>query len=275
MTAGEFAHCRARYDFLMRHSELTRRSVRTRPCTWVGAELTLLAVLLPLSVGAADQNDEYQMTLFPTYALTQDKKWIGMGYFGYAESHDLNYDKGYLELGTIWKFHPDAEAWFVLINERTDNATAPDVNEWRPYVGLKNYFAKAGPATFYNYARLEYRMQDVEGAQETEYLRLRERIGVNSPIGRRINAAGSLYGFVDVEPMYRFDRDFVDTLRVRAGFGFVIHEYIRCELIYTMQYTRLDEDDSLEWTRNIYRLNFKLARQKGLLARLAHSDGDD
>lgn len=228
-----------------------------------------------MSVRADGKNDEYQVTLFPTYALTGDKKWIGMGYLGYAESWDENYDTKYLELGTIWKFSPSAEAWFVLINARTDNATSPDVDEWRPYVGLKNYFSKFGQATFYNFARLEYRMQDRDGGQDNEYFRLRERIGINSPIGRRIDAAGSLYGFVDVEPMYRFDRDTLDPLRLRVGFGFVIHEFVRCEVIYTMQYTRPNPGDSLDWTENIYRLNFKIARQEGLLARLAHSDGDE
>jgi hypothetical protein len=35
-----------------------------------------------------------------------------------------------------------------------------------------------------------------------------------------------------------------------------------------MSFTRDGPDDSLEWTENIWQLNFKVARQKGLLKHL-------
>ena len=74
---------------------------------------------------ADDKNDEFRLTLVPTYALTKDKSWIGIGYLGYWWSNDENYTVDYLGLGTIWNFSPKWEAWFVLFGKHTDNKPPP------------------------------------------------------------------------------------------------------------------------------------------------------
>jgi hypothetical protein len=72
----------------------------------------------------------------------------------------------------------------------------------------------------------------------------------------------------DVEPFYRFDQDTLDPLRLRVGLGWVMHDLVHDEFTYAMSFTRDGPDDSLEWTENIWQLNFKVARQKGLLKHL-------
>ncbi|HEY5810452.1 MAG TPA: hypothetical protein VIT67_20955 [Povalibacter sp.] len=69
---------------------------------------------------ADDKSDEYRLTVFPTYALTEDKRWIGIGYIGYVENPEDNYQTDYLGLGTIRRIQEWAEIWTVLLNVRTN-----------------------------------------------------------------------------------------------------------------------------------------------------------
>jgi hypothetical protein len=230
----------------------------------------LLATIAPAY--ADDKNDENRITVVPTYALTEDHRWIGIGYVGYVWSNDENYTVDYLGLGTIWNFSPNWEAWFLLFGTKTDNEDAPDITELRPIVSLKNYFVKTPALRFYNMARVEYRMQDRDSpGVDTEYFRLRDRLGVEFSIGPE----GPWYALADVEPFYRFDTDKFDPLRLRVGLGRTINDFVRVELIYHMQFTTSGSSDNLEWTDNIWRLNFKLARQRGVLQGLFGGDVDE
>lgn len=155
----------------------------------------------------------------------------------------------------------------MLLNVRTDNESSPDINEYRPLVGLKNYFIRNQRLTFYNLARMEYRIQDFDGAEDKEFFRFRDRLGTEFALTEKANQPGAWYGIADVEVFYRTDRDISDLARLRGGLGWVIGHYVRAELIYHMQFTRT-AGESFEWTDNIWRLNFKVARQHGLLQRL-------
>lgn len=223
---------------------------------------------------AEDRSDEYRVTVFPSYSLTQDHKWIGIGYLGYVVNNDQGHDISYLGLGTIWRFAKNAEVWGVVINVRTDNESSPDINEYRPMLGLKNYFTRTSRLTFYNFARAEYRIQDFDGAPDKEFWRFRDRLGTEFAITEKANEAGALYGIADAEIFYRTDRDISDLARLRVGLGWVIGEYVRAELIYHMQLTR-SAGESFEWTDNIWRINFKVARQHGLLQRLDFAHHED
>lgn len=233
----------------------------------------LLVAVAPVCV-ADDKSDEYRVTVFPTYSLTEDHKWIGIGYVGYVTNNDKEYDIAYLGLGTIWRFSEKAELWTVVLNVRTDNEDSPDINEYRPLVGLKNYFTRTRRLTFYNLGRMEYRIQDFDGASDREFFRFRDRLGTEFALTSKANETGALYGLADVEGFYRFDRDMSDLARLRVGLGWVIGNHVRAELIYHMQFTRSSGED-FEWTDNIWRLNFKVARQHGLLERLDFHHADD
>ena len=233
--------------------------------------LAILALALGTAVPACadDKNDEFRVIVNPTYALTKDRSWIGIGYLGYWWSNDEDYTVDYLGLGTIWNFAPDWETWFVLFWKHTNNEVAADVDELRPTVSLKNYFIKTKTLKFYNMARVEYRILDTEGEGGTEYFRVRDRLGVE------VAFAPAWYGVAAVEPFYRFDRDTLDPLRVCVGLGWVINQYVRAEFIYDMQFTRVRPDNDLDWTDNIWRLNFKVARQHGVLQHVVGGDADE
>lgn len=49
--------------------------------------------------------------------------------------------------------------------------------------------------------------------------------------------------------------------------------WVRAEFLYHMQFTQ--EDGGLAWTDNIWRLNFKIARQRGVLQHMFGSDVDE
>jgi hypothetical protein len=73
------------------------------------------------------------------------------------------------------------------------------------------------------------------------------------------------YALADVEPFFRFDKDRLDPLRVRGGVGYVLNDRIRVEFIYTASFTRPSGSSSLEYTENAFRLNIRIALQRGLL----------
>jgi len=222
---------------------------------------------------ADDKNDEYRVSVFSTYALTEDRRWVGIGDLEYRWNQDGTYDVDYIGLGTIWNFKPKMEAWFTLIGTYTDNDSAPDVEELRPAVRFRNYFKKTKALRFYNMARLEYRIQHRDqGGEDTEYFRLPDRLGVEVSLGPK-GKESRLHGIADIEPFYRFDRDTLDPLRLRVGLGWIMHDLVHAEFTYSMSFARDGSGDSLEWTENIWQLNFKVARQKGLLNHLFVEEG--
>lgn len=233
------------------------------------AKLTgvFLLVMLSLNTSAEVKSDEYRLTAFPTYRLTDDHRWIGIGYLGYVTNHEDQYDIAYLGLGTIWRFRPKAEFWTLVLNVRTDNENSPDVSEYRPVVGLKNYFVRTNRVTFYNLARLEYRIEDVDGAEDNNFFRFRNRLGTEFHFTDKSNEPGALYGIADIELFYRTDKDISDLARLRGGLGWIMGDRVRAELIYHMQLSR-DAGEHFAWTENIWRLNFKVSRHHGLLQRL-------
>jgi hypothetical protein len=162
----------------------------------------LLAVVAVARVAHADEQiDDYRFTVDPSYALTDDHKWIGVGHLGYIKSDDKDYRTDYLGVGAIWRFVSWGEAWFGAMYYHTDNEISADVDEWRPQVRFKNNFTQSKSFTFYNLARLEYRMQLRDGPDhDTENLRFRDRLGIVFALTREQDRPGNLYGIADVDP---------------------------------------------------------------------------
>ena len=107
--------------------------------------------------------------------------------------------------------------------------------------------------------------------------RVRSRFGVEIPFAPREKAwkYRTFFGFADVEPFYRFDKDVVDPLRVRGGMGYVLNDRIRLEFIYYAQFAREEEGESLEYDENIFRLNMKIGISSGILQRVLETGSDD
>jgi Protein of unknown function (DUF2490) len=234
----------------------------------------LFATASPFAARANDKNDEYRVTISPSFPFFGQKDWIATGYLGYVEDGEKSFHMAQLEAGAIWKVSQRNEWWFLLEKNWTDNESSPDVNETRPVIGFKNYLPGSDRAKFYNLARAEYRYLDRDGAADSQYLRLRDRIGAVFAVGGA-GAQSPWYGIADAELTYRFDKNISDQARLRVGVGWISNDRVRVEFIYHMQFTRDTADESFQWTDNIWRLNFKVAFKEGLLRRLIASDVDE
>lgn len=223
------------------------------------------ALALALNARADDINNEYRSTVFPSVKLTDEL--TGFGYLGYVDNPDKDYWTGYLGAGGAYVIKPWLHVWAGLIGTYTDNEAKSDKLELRPFIGPKLFAPNPWKWAIYNFTRYEWReFQDQDTDEWSETQRIRSRFGVEAPLTSVENAwkPKTWYALADVESFYNFDKDEVDLFRWRAGIGRVVSESIRAELIYHMQYTRgAGEDDSLEYTDNIIRLNIKIAFGRG------------
>jgi hypothetical protein len=231
---------------------------------------------------ARAQNDdhignEYRVTLFPYHRISD--RLTGFGYLGYVNNPDKEYQTGYLGYGANYSFNRAFQLWAGLIGTYTANENSADKLELRPFIGPKLFLPNDWKWNIYNFTRYEYRaIQDRDTHDWNGIHRLRSRFGVEFPLTSREKAwqPKTWYGLADVEPFFRFDRDTVDPLRVRGGIAYIVSNRVRIELIYHAQFTRPTGSSGLEYTDNIFRLNIKIALNKGLMQRVFDGgDADD
>jgi hypothetical protein len=242
------------------------KGIRRSVAIWFGA---LLLLSRSLALASDDENDEYQLNLYPHYDVG-DKLSV-FGNFGYY-SDPGNYSKyrfgwpGLIYNPTGW-----LQLWGGLDAFYTDNYSSANSLELRPFGGLKFSVENKAKMRFYNLTRYEYRaIQSQETYEWDSYSRIRSRFGVVVPFAARARAwePKTFYGFTDVELFYRFDSDEWDPLKARGGLGYVVNDRVQMELIYTAQFTRSSSGSSLQLTDNILELNIKVALRKSLLGRL-------
>lgn len=238
-----------------------------------------LVVLCPqLAPAQTDQpvSNEYRLTLFPYYSLTE--KLTGYGYLGYVNNPDKDFQTFYLGKGLNYTLTPAVQLWGGLISTYTDNENKANQLELRPYAGVKLFLPNHIKWNIYNFTRYEYRaLEDLDTHDWSGYSRIRSRFGVEFPLTSSDRAwqPKTWYALVDVEPYYRFDKDIVDPLRVRGGIAYIVSDRVRVELIYHASFTRPSGSTALEYTENIIRLNIKLALGKGLLQRVFNGGDAD
>ena len=244
--------------------------------------LLLAFAMLGLAAGplrAQDDNigNEYRLTFFPYHRITDEL--TGSGYLGYVWNPEKNYQTYYFGWPVAsYSINRWVQLWGGLVALYTDNEDSADKLELRPFVGPKLFLPNEAKWNIYNFTRYEYRaIRDSDTHDWNEIHRLRSRFGVEIPLTSRERAwqAKTFYGLADVEPYYRFDRDQIDPLRLRAGLGYVLNDRVRLEFIYHAQYTHPDGDSGLEYTDNIYRLNIKVGLNRGIMDRLYNPDIDD
>jgi hypothetical protein len=241
----------------------------------IAITVAMLATISMASAASADdKTDEYRLTVFPTHPIMGRNDLIGIGYLGYVDIPETETTTTYLGAGAIWKFSKWGEIWGIVLSTKTESETSTDIDELRPVVGLKANFAKVGSTTFYNFFRVEYRIQDRDTGTDTEYFRIRNRLGLERPFGKQPYGLKTWYGMADIENFYRFDRNFSDLARLRLGAGYVLNDRVRVEFLYHMQFKRADSGDNFKWTDNIYRVNFKVGFKQGLLGRVFDGGGD-
>jgi len=240
--------------------------------------LVWLAVMAPAFSTRAqnddDVNDEFRLTLFPYHRITDNL--TGFGYLGYVNNPDNTYQTYYLGYGGSYAFNPSVQLWAGLICTYTDNQGSPDKLELRPFIGPKLFLPNPWKWNIYNWTRYEYRdIQNRTTMVWTQVNRIRSRFGVEIPLTSLEKAwtPKTWYGMADVEPFYRFDKDELDPFRIRGGVGYIVNSRFRVEFIYTGQWTRANGTGPLEFTDNIFRLNIKIALDKGIIGRVF--DGGD
>ena len=238
-----------------------------------GATAAGLAVGLLHPSGARAQPDEptgneSRLTLSTDHEIRGDL--TGFGQFEYRNNPEDDYQAVQL----LWPgLRYAVKNWLQLsggwLTRYTDNEQSAATLELRPFAGVELSARTKLKWSFYNYTRYEFRdIEDLDTHTWTGYSRLRSRFGVSFPLASSRTAwqPKTWYGLADLEPIYRFDRDVVDPLNVRAGIGYILSDSIRMEFVYWAQFTRPNQ--ALEHTDNIFQLNIKLGFGRGLLSRL-------
>jgi len=242
---------------------------------WLGVFAAVAPALL-LRAQNDDRGNEYRLTLFPYHRITEQAS--GFGYLGYVNNPEKDYQTTYLGYGANYSFNHSVQLWGGLIGTYTENEHSADKLELRPFVGPKLFLPNDWKWNIYNFTRYEYRdIQDRDTHDWTGIHRLRSRFGVEFPLASLENAwqPKTWYGLVDVEPFYRFDKGTIDPFRVRGGLAYIVSRRVRVEFIYHAQFTR-PAGGGLEYTDNIFRLNIKIALNKGIMRRLFDGgDADD
>jgi len=241
--------------------------------------LALGALWTPVARAQSDEpiGNEYRLTLFPYHRITDEL--TGFGYLGYVNNPEKEYQTYYLGWGASYSLSHSVQLWGGLIGMYTDNANSAEKLELRPFAGVKLFVSNDLKWNIYNFTRVEYRaIQDRSTHDWNNSGRVRSRFAVELPLTSRENAwkPNTWYGLADVEPMYQFDKGTIDPLRVRGGIAYIVSDRVRVELIYHAAFTRPSGSSSLEHTDNIYRLNIKIALNKGLMQRVFEGgDPDD
>lgn len=224
-----------------------------------------------------DIGNEYRVTLFPYHRISD--QLTGFGYLGYVNNPEKDYQTDYLGYGANYSFNRLIQLWGGLISTYTDNESSADKLELRPFTGVKLFLPNEIKWNIYNFTRYEYRaIQNRDTHDWTGIHRLRSRFGVELPLTSREKAwePKTWYALADVEPFYRFDKDTIDPFRARAGIAYIVSSRVRAEFIYHAQFTRPAGGSGLEYTDNIFRLNIKIALNKGVLQRVFDGgDADD
>jgi len=253
-----------------------RAKVRAAFATWLLMLFILIVAALPARGQDEARGNEYRLTLFPYHRISD--KVTGFGYLGYVNNPDKNYQTFYVGWpGVNYTINKSVQLWAGLVFTYTNYENSSDKLELRPFIGVKLFLPNKAKWNIYNFTRYEYRaIQDSDTHDWTNTSRLRSRFGVEFPFASRDRAwqPKTLYGIVDIEPYYRFDRNEVDPLRIRAGIGYVLDDRFRFELIYHAQFTHPDSSSGLKFTDNIFRLNIKIGLSKGIIGRLLNPDLD-
>ena len=130
----------------------------------------------------------------------------------------------------------------------------------------------------YNFTRWEYCAIRDHDSQDWTYInRVRSRFGAEVPLASGDNAwkPETWYVFADIEPIYRFDRNYVDPFRFRLGPAYILNDRVRMEFQWYVQLTRKNEDSPLKYTDNIFRLNIKIGMNEEIIVRLSNPDAAD
>lgn len=230
---------------------------------WIAAGLVCFA----FGIAAQGQATNEYVTTANFYHPIQGSL-SGYGQLGYTKNPLGDYGSFYLEWpGITYTYKPWIQFWLATRYTYTNNETAPDQAELRPFVGVKFILHTRRKINFYDYARYEYHAVYSHGTHDwTSFNRIRNRVGAEIPFtsAERAWKPGTFYAPIDVEPSYQFGSGRNGT-QARAGLGYVANDHVRFEFIYTARFGYRASTDSLDFDGNTFRFNIKIGTKQGLL----------
>jgi hypothetical protein len=240
--------------------------------------LLSVAFSLACAAGARAQNgdvsDEYRLTVSPTHPIRGNL--TGFGEIGLRWNPDNNYDAftivypGLTYTAAKWAQISGGLRTIYAHDEFTDTKL-----ELRPFGGVKLFLPNGLKWNLYNYTRYEYRdTDDLDTHVWTSYSRLRSLFGAEIPLTCRERAWGprTFYLITSVEPFYRFGWAGINQLQAGGGVGFVIHDRARVELTCQTVFMQPNSGAGLQYTENIFNLNFRIGLGQGILRRVLNPD---
>lgn len=242
--------------------------------------LSLVVAYYAPSASAQNNSDvanQYRLTLNPSSKITENL--TGFALLSYGNSPDNDSRRYNVRWpGLYYSVDKWLQIWGGLNSIYTDNGGLSDNTlELRPFIGPKWFIPNKREWVIYNYSRYEYRdTLDLSSHQWTVVNRIRSRFGVEIPltIPERAWKPRTWYLLTDVEPFYRFDTDQLDPLRVRGGVGYVFNDRLQIEVIYEARFSR-SNGGPLEYNENVFRLNFRIGLNRGIIQRLFNLRGVD
>ena len=258
---------------------MTMRTIRRHSLIAFARACALtVGLICPLATGATPDEpngNQYRLTLSPHHEIKGDL--TGFGQFEYRNNPEQDY-QAYQVLwpGLTYSFNHWLQLSGGWLTRYTDNEQSADTLELRPFAGVELSAPNKIKWNIYNYTRYEFRdTENLDTHDWTSYSRIRTRFGVEFPLTARAKAwqPKTWYGLADAEPFYRFDKHTIDPFRVRGGIAYIVSSRVRMEFIYHAQFTRPAGSSGLEFTDNIFRLNIKIALNKGIIQRVF--DGGD
>src|SRR5262245_41113482 len=153
-----------------------------------------------------------------------------------------------------------------FIMQWTDNETSGNTRELRPYVGVKILVPNSAQIHLYDLTRFEWRrITNTESDTITREERFRTRPGVEFPLSTDAWQPRTFYGLTNAELFVQ--HSFVNALRFMSGAGYIKNDRFRIEFQYVLELSRKASTDSLAYSDNSFRLDFKFGFKQGLIDR--------
>ena len=231
-----------------------------------------MSAAVPLQTQSSnDVTNEWRVNVFPHYPIKG--KVSGFGDLSWVKNPDSDSTRYYLGLpGFLYTPKKWLQIWTGVRYIYTDNdptsTNKQDTFEIRPFIGPKFFLPNKRRWNIYNYTRIEFRQTYSHSTHEWGNVeRLRSLFGIEIPLTSTERAwkPKTFYGIANVEPFYRFDKNDIDPFRAQVGLGYITHDRIRAELLYSANWGRVSPSNDLAFTQNIIRLNIKVGLKHALL----------
>jgi len=185
-----------------------------------------------------------------------NKKWSVIGDAGARYTIDHSLSVTFARAGMIYHVSPIIKLYgglaYFYFNTPVSETKA---NEIRPWQGFRVDINLGKSVVLSNYTRLEERFIYSEGS-DNFYLRFRNLTGLSFIVYNNKEKSKSIYVPVSFEFFEDLNKEmFVNRYRIYMGTGYAFSKN-KIEFHYILQNGRVNANDNIELTENIYRLRW-------------------